>query len=275
MHASDEVDRNSDSTNSDSAVDSGRNILVLDIEGFEGPIDVLLKLARDQKVDLIHISILQLAEQYLAFVGEIRKQNLELAADYLVMAAWLAYLKSKLLLPDLPGDDEPSGEELANALAFQLRRLEAMREAGKELFNRKQLGIDFFSRGGPEDFVPNYIEITDVNLFQLLTAYITHVKRKETRNALRIEPFPTYSLEDSMRRLEGFLKIGVDWESLWKYLPENITDDFFGRSAVASTLVASLEMVKQGKLVIRQKFTFGPIYLSSKLKKTKSNKELP
>jgi len=269
MHASDEVDRGFDNTNSGSAVESGRKILVLDIEGFEGPIDVLLKLARDQKVDLVHISILQLAEQYLAFVGEIRKQNLELAADYLVMAAWLAYLKSKLLLPDLPGDGEPSGEELANALAFQLRRLEAMREAGKELFNRKQLGIDFLPRGRPEDFVPNYIEITDVNLFQLLKAYITHVKRKETRNALRIEPFPTYSLEDAMRRLEGFLKIGVDWESLWKYLPENITDDFFGRSAVASTLVASLEMVKQGKLVIRQKFTFGPIYLSSKLKKTK------
>ena len=177
--------------------------LVLNLEGFEGPIDLLLTLARDQKVDLTHISILALAEQYLRFVQEARRLELEIAADYLVMAAWLAYLKSRLLLPkEEQGDDEPSGEEMAAALAFQLRRLEAIREAGTRLMARAQLGRDVFARGAPEGLRlvtrPEY----EGSLFELLQAYGT-VCRRGKAEPLQIEPTRLFSMEDLLERLVG------------------------------------------------------------------------
>ena len=158
--------------------------LVLDLDGYEGPIDVLLTLARDQKVDLTRISILQLADQYLAFVAEARRIRLELAADYLVMAAWLAYLKSRLLLPE-QDEEEPSGEDLAQALAFQLQRLEAMQEVGAKLVERPRLGRDVFARGAPEGIQVVSKSIFDLSLYDLLKAYTEH-KRKEEYGTWRI-----------------------------------------------------------------------------------------
>lgn len=240
--------------------ETARERFLVDLDGFEG-IDVLLSLARDQKVDLVHISILALADQYLQFVTEARRRNLELAADYLVMAAWLAYLKSRLLLPDLSEEDEPSGEEMAAALQFQLRRLEAMQEAGQTLMSRDRLGHEFFGRGNPEFFKPREIDVLDCALYDLLKAYAQQRKRKESGGPMRIEAFSIYTVEDALQRLRRLVGRTPDWDSLWRYLPENLTGGLLTRSAIASTFAASLELAKEGKLVIRQHGTFGPIYL--------------
>ena len=246
--------------------DCDREAFRLDLDGFEGPIDMLLNLAREQKVDLRYISILQLADQYLVFVSKAREYSLELAADYLVMAAWLAYLKSKLLLPEIVSEEEPSGDELANALSYQLRRLEAMQNAGKQLLARGQLNKNFFARGRPENFETNYVEVLDVTLFHLLQAYAAGFKRNDARKDLRIEPFNLYSIEAAVESLRKLLGGPKDWHTLWKCLPENLQDDIFGRSAIASTFTAALELVKQGQLSMRQATSFGPIYLREKAK---------
>lgn len=235
-------------------------VFVVDIDGYEGPIDVLLTLARDQKVDLVQISILQLANQYLTFIEEARRSNLELAADYLVMAAWLAYLKSRLLLPELGGDDEPSGEEMAAALAYQLRRLESMREAGARLMGRRQLGQDFFRRGAPEAFATTTETILEVTLFELLRAYGDQ-RRRSGDQTLRIAPTGIYSVDDALQRLHRLLGSVPDWENLWRYLPDVVGDGLVARSAFASTFAASLEMAREGKLRLRQDGMFGPIYV--------------
>lgn len=234
---------------------------VVDIEGYEGPVDVLLTLARDQKLDLTQISILELANQYLEFVAQARRTNLELAADYLVMAAWLAYLKSKLLLPDISNDDEPSGEEMAAALAFQLKRLEAMQKAGATILARNQLNIDFYKRGAPENLSPVTSARWDVSLYELLKAYGDGKRRGEGHGPLHIEAFEIYTVEDALERLRRLLGSTPDWHDLWGYLPSNITGELLVRSAVAATFAASLEMAKEGKLNIRQSSTFGPIQL--------------
>lgn len=184
---------------------------VVDLDGYEGPLDVLLALARDQKVDLTQISILALADQYLAFMNEARRRDLELAADYLVMAAWLAYMKSRLLLPDLNAEDEPSGEEMAAALAYQLRRLEAMREAGQKLMSRARLGQDFFKRGEPETFRRQTEAVYEANLFELLRAYGNQKRRRGARGPLHIEPFEIYTVDDALKRLNQFLGTNVNW----------------------------------------------------------------
>jgi len=240
------------------------NSFVVDLEGFEGPIDVLLQLARDQKVDLVHISILELADQYLAFVAEARRQNLELAADYLVMAAWLAFLKSRLLLPDMSSEEEPTGEEMAAALQYQLRRLQAMQKAGQELTERKRLGQDFVGRGAPEKFKPREIEILDATLYDLLKAYADQYVRKNAHAPMHIEPFQIFTVEDALQRLRRLVGQTPDWQDLWKFLPEGLKGGLLTRSAVASTFAASLEMAKEGKVVIRQSGTFGPIYLQGR-----------
>jgi segregation and condensation protein A len=236
--------------------------LVLDLDGFEGPIDVLLTLAREQKVDLTKIKIVPLVDQYLAFISQARKLKLEIAADYLVMAAWLAYLKSRLLLPE-PPEDEPSGEEMAANLAFQLQRLEAMQRAGVILLARPRLGVDVFRRGMPEaieaDKKPRY----EATLYDLLKAYADQRRRVEQLQTLRIAPTSLYSIEEAIERLEARLGRMPDWEVLASFLPTDLRDPVVLRSATASTFAASLELVKQGRLLLRQLETFGPIYLKA------------
>ena len=233
---------------------------VVDLDGYEGPIDVLLKLAREHKLDLTKISILALADQYLAFIAKVQRTNLELAADYLVMAAWLAYLKSRLLLPDLGEEDEPTGEEMAAALAFQLQRLEAMQNAGQKLMARSRLGQDFFTRGAPETFRALINPVLEVTLFDLLKAYGDQRRRIEG-GTLHIESFEIHTVEDALRRLKSLVGSMPDWQSLWRFLPEGVLEGLVQRSAIASTFAASLEMAREGKIKLRQSGPFGPIYL--------------
>ena len=234
--------------------------LVLDVDGFAGPIDVLLTLAREQKVDLTQISILELADQYLVWVAKLRQANLELAADYLVMAAWLAYLKSILLLPTSTDDEEPTGEEMAAALQFQLLRLESMQQAGEKLLARDQLGQDFFPRGNPEKFGYNLNGAFEVSIYDLLKAYGEHTHRSNVR-ILRIELSDLYSTDDGLKWLTKMLGSMPDWTSLLQFLPAEIKGDLVSRSMVASALSAALQLTKQGELKIRQTETFGTVYV--------------
>lgn len=239
--------------------------LMLDLDGFEGPIDVLLQLAREQKVDLTKISILALAEQYLAFVQAARRVRLELAADYLVMAAWLAYLKSRLLLPEPDGDgEEPSGAEMAAALKFQLQRLQAMRDVGALLVARPQLGRDVFARGCPESPKELTTLVYDTTLFDLLRAYGDIQGRAKGPGGLRIVSLNLYSVEEAIRRLSSFLGEMPGWKSLASFLPRDLRDPLMMRSAIASTFAASLQLCKSGDLRMRQDNAFGPIYLKAR-----------
>jgi segregation and condensation protein A len=235
--------------------------LVLSLGAFEGPIDLLLTLARDQKVDLMHISILALAEQYLVFIETARQYQLELAADYLVMAAWLAFLKSKLLLPKEETDEQLSAEEMAEALKFQLMRLEAMQEAGKKLFMLPRRGMDFFPRGNPEGLPITYRSVYDVSLYDLLRAYGAQHRDKNV-SALEIEAFDLFSIDDAIARLRDILPNVPDWADLKAFLPRNIREPLLRRSAISTTLIAALELVRQGKADIRQDGgPFSPIFL--------------
>jgi len=234
---------------------------VVDVEGFEGPIDILLQLARDQKVDITQISIVQLADQYLAFIGHAQRVNLELAADYLVMAAWLAYMKSRLLLPDLSAEGEPTGAEMAAALAFQLRRLEAMQDAGIRLRGRARLGQEFFARGAPERFATLTNTALEATVFDLMTAYGLIQRRGGPSGTLHIEPWELFTVEDALQRLRQRLGATPDWESLRSFLPQGLRDGLAMRSALASTFAASLELAREGRLELRQNGTFGPIYV--------------
>ena len=238
---------------------------LLDLDGFEGPIDVLLELSREQKVDLTKISILALAEQYLAFIQEARRVRLELAADYLVMAAWLAYLKSRLLLPEPEEEgEEPSGAEMAAALRFQLQRLQAMRDAGERLMARPRLGRDFFARGAPEEPGEITTVVYDASLFDLLKAYGAIQARAKRHVGLRIVSMNLYSVEESLRRLRRFLGEMPNWKSLASFLPPDLQDPLMKRSAIASTFAAGLQLCKSGELRMRQDGAFGPIYLKAR-----------
>jgi len=239
-----------------------KSALIIDTDGFEGPIDVLLELARDQKVDLIHISILHLATQYLEWVSEARRRNLELAADYLVMAAWLAYLKSRLLIPEQASEEEPSAEEMAAALAFQLQRLEAMRSAGEKLLELNSLNTKIFRRGEPEKF-GKYDEVSyDVTLYDLMKAYGDQMN-KHVDQTLHIEPMDLYSMDMAIERLRSFLGKIPEWTRLIHFLPNDLKNSLHTRSAIASTFAAALEMARDGKVKIRQAETFGAIYIQS------------
>lgn len=246
--------------------------LIVNVDGFEGPLDLLLVLARAQKVDLKKISILALVEQYLAFITEARRSRLELAADYLVMAAWLTYLKSRLLLPPEPGedDDEPTGEELAARLQFQLRRLEAMRNAASRLMARDRLGLDMFERGRPESIrLIRKSEYTDT-LYDLLKAYAQQRSRAPDL-AYEIRRPAIYTIEDARHRLERMLGTIRDWNPLDLLLPMNNAQDAAAkvekRTALASTFTAGLELVRDGYLEVRQLRHFGPIYVRSRAEK--------
>ncbi len=253
-----------ESATTTSSVDASSGGLVLDLDGFEGPIDLLLTLAREQKVDLHKISILALAEQYLAFISAAKRLRLEIAADYLVMAAWLAYLKSRLLLPEeeRPEEPGPSAEEMAELLAFQLRRLEAMREAGVHLMARPQLGRDTFARGEPEGLATVRRAVYDVTLFDLLKAYGEHKQRKEAQ-VLHIAPTEYYSMDDALQRLGRLVGRLPDWTTLMEFLPVDLREETAIRSAVAATFAASLEMARSGRVQLRQEAMFAPIYLRS------------
>lgn len=235
--------------------------LLVAVDGYEGPLDLLLTLARTQKVDLAKISVLRLAEQYLSFVEQARTLRIELAADYLVMAAWLAFLKSRLLLPKPAGDDGPSGEEMAARLAFQLERLAAMREAAAQLMGRDQLDRDFFARGAPETVAVERHVAWSVTLPDLLRAYARIQTRDEYR-PLAVERPAVLTIEAALRRLRGVIGASADWSRLVAFLPDGWRDQpARRRSAVASSFSAMLELAKLGEVEIRQEAVFAPIYL--------------
>ena len=241
-----------------SSIDPQLNV---DVEGFEGPLDLLLELGRRQKVDLSKISILALAEQYLEFIDEVRKLRIELAADYLVMAAWLAFLKSKLLLPaDEEEDGEMTGEEMAALLAFRLKRLEAMREAGKRLINRNRLGRDFFVRGIPEPIQVDKKKEYSATLYDLLSAYASQRQRQSVSH-VTIAKREVWSLSDAREILSRMLGDLGEWTSLQSFLLPYIPTPELRNSAVASSFAATLELVREGKLKIRQEEAFAPLYL--------------
>jgi segregation and condensation protein A len=253
-------------------VDDGPSLaerLMLDLDGFEGPLDLLLELARDQKVDIIRISILELAEQYLTFINTARELRLELAADYLVMAAWLAYLKSRLLLPKQESDEEElSAEEMAELLAFQLKRLEAMKAVGEKLLERPNLGRDFFGRGDPEEVRVTTASVYDASLYDLLKAYAQIMLTSESKT-LEIEAFDLYAMDDAIRRLRDLFgrRVVPTWTKLLEFMPHGLGTPLKARSALAAHFVASLEMCRDGELEISQEQVFGPIMLRSPQKR--------
>ena len=232
----------------------------VDVDGFEGPLDLLLAMARTQKVDLAKISILQLAEQYLEFVEKVRKLRLELAADYLVMAAWLAYLKSKLLLPAPDEGPEPSGEELAAQLAFRLQRLEAMRDAANKLINRNRLGQDIFARGDPEPVIVSKKSNYSTNLFDLLSAYAQQ-RQRESVSHITVAKRDVWSLAEARAIITRLLGKLEDWTPLDAFLIDYMSTPQERASVLATSFAASLELVREGQLEIRQTDTFAPLYM--------------
>lgn len=239
--------------------------LLVDVDGFEGPLDLLLTLARTQKVDLRKISVLALAEQYLAFVERAKTLRIELAADYLVMAAWLAFLKSRLLLPADPTEDGPSGEELAAHLAFQLERLEAMRRSAARLMARDQLGRDFFARGIPERYSVKKKISYRASVLDLMQAY-ARLRTKEHFKPLHMaERDRVLTMEEALDRMKTLIGHAIEWADLCQFLPEGWDrDPKMRRSATASTFAATLELVKAGKVELRQSDTFAPIELRAR-----------
>lgn len=238
--------------------------LIVDVDGYEGPLDLLLTLARTQKVDLMRISVLDLARQYLAFVEQARALRIELAADYLVMAAWLAFLKSRLLLPPDPDDDGPSAEDMAAHLAFQLERLEAMRQAAARLMARDRLGIGRFARGAPEAVARTRRTEWQAGLIDLMRAYA----RLKTRDEFRPYAFDrhdVFTMEQALDRLRGVLGHAGDWSDLAEFLPDGWRiDPARRRSAMAATFAASLELARQGRIDLRQDDTFAPVRIRPK-----------
>lgn len=246
--------------------------LIVDIDGFEGPLDVLLTLSRTQKVDLKQISILDLVKQYLEFVQQARELRLELAADYLVMAAWLAYLKSRLLLPEEENEDELSAEELAARLTYQLQRLGAIRDRAAELMSRNQMGRDMFARGAPEPVIVTRHHTYELSLYDLLKAY----SEQKTRGAaadIRIHKRAVYTLDKAIERLSEMLGLAIDWTDLEQFMPSDIDDPQIIRSAKASMFTASLELAKNGKADIIQKQLFGPLFIRGRKQENAEDEE--
>lgn len=234
--------------------------LVVDVEGFEGPLDLLLALARQQKVDLAKISILALADQYLAFIEHARKVRLELAADYLVMAAWLAYLKSRLLLPDAHPQEAQSAEELATALALRLRRLEAFRGLAQNLFDRPQLDRDVFARGSPEPIAHIKRQQWSATLYDLMSAYA----RQRQHSALarvRLTKRTVWSLAEAREALERLIGQTTDWTRLDQYLISYVVEPSLAPTVFASSFASTLELVREGVIEVQQGGAFAPLYM--------------
>jgi segregation and condensation protein A len=237
--------------------------LVVDVEGFEGPLDLLLTLARQQKVDLAKISILALADQYLAFVEAARKLRLELAADYLLMAAWLAYLKSRLLLPEQPAPDGLSAEDMANALAQRLRRLEAIRQVAEQLLNRPQLGRDVFERGQPEPIAEIKRPQWSATLYDLLSAYASR-RQNQARAHVSFPKRTVWSLAEAREAIERLVGRSFDWSPLDQYLIEYLVEPSLRPTVLASSFAAALELVREGRLELHQHEPFAPLYLRAR-----------
>ncbi|HHY48601.1 MAG TPA: segregation/condensation protein A [Alphaproteobacteria bacterium] len=236
------------------------DVLYVDVAGYEGPLDLLLDLARRQKVDLARISVLALAEQYLAFIETIREKRIEIAADYLVMAAWLAYLKSRLMVPSAETDEEPSGEMMAALLQFRLKRLEAMRDAAMQLMNRPRLGISVHARGMPEPVVVSRRHLWEASLYDLLKAYAT---QRERGLPIDYQPRPrtVWSLQEAREILQRLIGDSMDWVPLHTYLDRYLSSPEERVTATASTFASSLELVRQGQVELRQSLAFGPLFV--------------
>ncbi len=237
--------------------------LVVDVEGFEGPLDLLLTLARQQKVDLAKISILALADQYLTFIEAARKMRLEIAADYLVMAAWLAYLKSRLLLPGHHPAEGASAEDLANALAQRLRRLEAIRLVAEQLLNRPQLGRDVFARGQPEPIAEIKHPEWTATLYDLLSAYASR-RQTKSRAFVRMAQRTVWSLAEAREALERLIGQSLDWSPLDQYLIAYLVEPSMIPTVLASSFAAALELVREGHLEAHQQGAFTPLFLRKK-----------
>ena len=243
--------------------DSEPSFLV-DVDGFEGPLDLLLELARRQKVDLAKISVLALAEQYLAFIEEARRVRLELAADYLVMAAWLAFLKSRLLIPEAPkASNEPLAADLAAALAHRLKRLEAIRLAAERLVNRPRMGRDMFMRGSPEGIAVLKRPAWQANIYDLLNAYARQ-RQTQALSHVTLKQRHVWSLADARDALERLVGYVGEWTTMDAYLTTYLTTPEIRRTVRASTFSASLEMVREGKIELRQDSAFAPIWVRGK-----------
>jgi|TARA_B110000967_G_C18902163_1_gene576916 segregation and condensation protein A len=237
--------------------------LIVNLKGYEGPLDVLLALARNQKVDLMEISILELVEQYVSFIAKVRSSNLELAADYLVMAAWLAYLKSVLLLPKAETGEELSAEEMAERLKMQLKKLEAIRIVSKKLMGLPKLGQDFFARGMPGGIrlirTPNYY----LSFYDLLKSYADQ-RYKTAYSSMTIVRPSVYAMEDALVRLQRLIGDVPEWTKLERFLPPEFSEGKTARSGVAGTLAAAMELAREGILEVQQLIPFGPIFLKNK-----------
>ncbi|MGC1464162.1 MAG: ScpA family protein [Pseudolabrys sp.] len=239
---------------------SSEPALVVDVEGFEGPLDLLLTLARQQKVDLAKISILALADQYLVFIEAARKLRLELAADYLVMAAWLAYLKSRLLLPDSGPADGPSAEDMALALAYRLKRLEAMREVATRLMDRPQLDRDVFGRGDPEPIAEIKQPEWSATLYDLLSSYAVQ-RRRTSLSFVRVRKRTVWSLAEARAALERMIGQSADWTRIDQFLIAYVVEPALAVTAMASSFASALELVREGSAEIHQKQAYAPIYM--------------
>jgi segregation and condensation protein A len=234
--------------------------LVVDVEGFEGPLDLLLTLARQQKVDLAKISILALADQYLIFIEEARRLRLELAADYLVMAAWLAYLKSRLLLPEQAPPDGLSAEDMANALAQRLRQLEGIRQFAEQLMNRPQLGREVFQRGAPEPIAEIKRPEWSATLYDLLSAYASR-RQTKARAFVHMPKRAVWSLAEAREALERLMGVALDWSPLDQYLAAYLTDPSSRTTVLASSFAAALELAREGHIELNQHAAFAPLYI--------------
>jgi segregation and condensation protein A len=247
-----------------SAEETDEPALVVDVEGFEGPLDVLLMLARQQKVDLAKISILALADQYLTFIEEARRLRLELAADYLVMAAWPAYLKSRLLLPDTHAPEGQTAEDMANALALRLKRLEAIREVAERLFGRPLLDRDIFSRGQPEPIAHIKRPAWTATLYDLLSAYASQ-RQKHALAHLHYAKRSVWSLAEARDVLERLIGRSSDWSRLDQYLIAYVVEPALAATVFASSFASALELVREGHAEIHQQEAFAPIYMRKRV----------
>ena len=235
--------------------------LIVDVGGFEGPLDLLLELARAHKIDLAQVSILALADQYLGFIERAQKMRLDVAADYLVMAAWLAYLKSRLLIPVPPSVDETLPQDMAARLAFRLQRLAAMRDSGAKILARPQLGVDVFERGAPQPLVVDVQREYSDNLIDLLKAYADRRQRKVVRQTYTVKRQPTWSIKEAREALERLVGTMDEWGAFDMWMERYLATPETRRSVRASSFTASLELARDGRIEMRQDDAFKPIYM--------------
>jgi segregation and condensation protein A len=238
--------------------------LIVDVGSFEGPLDLLLELARQHKIDLAQVSILDLANQYLAFIDQAQKLRLDVAGDYLVMAAWLAYLKSRLLIPAPPSTEEGAPQDLAARLAFRLQRLQAMRDAAAKIMERAQVGRDVFVRGNPQALVVDVQREYADNLIDLLKAYADRRQRKVVRQIYTVKRQPTWSIKEAREALERLVGTMDEWGTFDHWLERYLATKETRRSVRASSFTASLELARDGQIELRQQEAFDPIYMRRK-----------